>query len=82
MLKTIKLHILACKIEYHWRFITPGRKTANRMIDVLLAKNQSPLNSPKLTELYHRLNRHCTQVSALTQKYKELSGMLPLELNT
>lgn len=75
MFQKLKLKILACKIEYQWLFITPGRKKANKIIDALLAQGQSPLNSMKLATLYRRISRRCTQVSALTQKYKKLAEM-------
>jgi len=78
MLNKIKLCILACKIEYHWKFITPGRKKANRIIEVLLEQGREPLDSPELAALYRRLNKNCTRVSALTYKYNELAGILPL----
>ena len=73
-MKKIKLYVIACKIEWHWLFITPGRKKGNKIIDGLFAKGQ-PLNSPKLTRLNRRLNRRCTRVSVLTERYAELAGV-------
>ena len=74
MMKKLKLRIIACKIEWHWLFIIPGRKKGNRIIDELAAKGQ-PVNSPKLLALVRRLNRHCTRVSVLTELYKDFAGI-------
>ena len=77
MLKKIRLHVIACKIEWHWLFITPGRKKGNKIIDGLFAKGQ-PLNTPKLMSLNRRLSRHCSRVSVLTERYAELAGIWPV----
>ena len=75
MLKRIKMYIIACRIEWHWLFITPGRKKGNRMIDKLLAKGQS-VYTPELLALNRRLSVHCTRVSVLTEMYNELADIL------
>jgi hypothetical protein len=68
------MRIIACRIEWHWLFITPGRKKGVDMIDELAAKGQPP-NSPELMALIRKLNRHCMRVSVLTEKYISLDNM-------
>lgn len=74
MLKKIRLRILAWKIEWHWLFITPGRKKGGKMIDELILSGQ-PLNSPKLITLNNKLSHHCTRVLILTERYHKLAGI-------
>lgn len=74
MTKKIKLYLLACRIEWHWLFIIPGRKKGSRIIDELLAKGL-PMDSPKMMSINKRLNRHCTRVTVLAEKYNELAGI-------
>jgi hypothetical protein len=74
MSKKLRLRLIACKIEWHWLFIMPGRKKGNRMIDGLIAKGQL-LNSPKLLALVRQINKHCARVSVLTELYKEIAGI-------
>jgi len=73
MLKKLKMRIIACKIEWHWLFITPGRKKGSHLIDGLLAQ-EKPLNTPELIALNRRLNRRFTKVSVLMERYKDLAG--------
>ena len=78
MWKEIRLRVLACKIEWHWLFIMPGRKKGSRIMDELWKQGQ-PLNSRKLLSLNRRVSRRCLRVTLLTERYMKLAGIRPCE---
>lgn len=45
--------LLAANIEYHWSHILRCRRKANKLL-----ANGTPLNSPRMLRLNHRMMRH------------------------
>ena len=75
MLKKFKMNIIACKIEWYWKFlIIPQQKRVNRLINNLLAKGQS-VYTAKILIFNRRLNRIYNLVNVLTEQYNRLAGI-------
>ena len=72
MLMKLRLRMIAIEIEWHWQFIKAGRKRGLHIIDDLVKADQQ-LISQKLMRLTRHVNRHCTQVTKLSQRYKNLA---------
>jgi len=70
MKKTITLALLALAIELHWCFIRPGRKRLAAMYGAGCS-----LSDRKMLRVNKRVSRHCTRVTVLTERYKQLAGI-------
>jgi len=66
-MKTLKLYILAAKIEWHWWFIGKIRKQGNSLLC-----REVPLSSQKFYYLNRSLSSHSTKAIKAQSAYDKL----------
>jgi len=66
-MKTLKLRILAAKIEWHWWFIGKFRKQGNSLLS-----REVPLSSQKFHQLNRNLSAHSAKAIKAQMAYDRL----------
>ena len=62
----LKATILACRIEYHWWFVTRYRRAMHKLYEKGFA-----LSSPKILQLSRRLSKHAVFIMKAEKYYEE-----------
>ena len=69
-MKSLKLKLLAARIELHWWFIRRQRQKGNKLLE-----SGFPHSSERLLALNRSFSKHCAQAMKAQREYERASGI-------